>query len=480
MRTIEHCSSTIPRHNFNMETPPSNHEPKQALPKPPLGSPVSNRPRAPQKRYAPLIATLLLVAAGGAFAWWMSGRSATQATVAISATEMATAAIGNVESSVESSGKVISNLDVDIKCRASGEVTTLPFDISQNVKKGDLLCQLDPTDARLAVRLAQAVVVQATAKLAQARNDLELAELSLGTTRRRYEASLTAVKVKATNLRAKANRQNELMQQSLGSREEMEAAQTEAATAENDLNAAQIAIDELKQQEIQIQYKRQAVNMAEAQLQSDQITLDTQKQQLAYTTVTAPLDAVVSALNVQKGTIVASGVSGFSGGTTIMTLSDLSRVFVTATVDESDIGSVRVGQKARISIASFPSIKFDGQVVRIAVMGVNSSNVVTFEVKVEILDARKSLLRPQMTGNVTIIESQRADVLTLPSAAVTRNADHAYVVMADGRQRPVTLGLQGSETVEITSGLNEGERVRVLTAELPTRWKSESSGPPTP
>ncbi|MFT3787280.1 MAG: hypothetical protein QM770_14105 [Tepidisphaeraceae bacterium] len=76
--------------------------------------------------------------------------------------------------------------------------------------------------------------------------------------------------------------------------------------------------------------------MAEAQLKSDQITFDTQRQQLGYTTVTAPLDAVVASLEVQKGTIVASGVSGFNGGTTIMTLSDLSRVFVMATVDESD------------------------------------------------------------------------------------------------------------------------------------------------
>ena len=210
------------------------------------------------------------------------------------------------------------------------------------------------------------------------------------------------------------------MQQQLGSREEMESADTEAATAETALQAAQIAIDELKQQEIQIEFKREAVKIAEAQLQSDQIRLDNEKQQLAYSTVTAPLDGVVSALNVQKGTIVASGMSGFSGGTTIMTLSDLSRVFVIATVDESDIGEARVGQKARITVASFPGRTFTGQVVRLATKGVNSSNVVTFEVKVEVMDESKSLLRPEMTGNVTIIQDDRKDVLTLPSSAIVR------------------------------------------------------------
>jgi HlyD family secretion protein len=175
-----------------------------------------------------------------------------------------------------------------------------------------------------------------------------------------------------------------------------------------------IAIDELKQQALAVEYKRQAVKTAEAQLQNDQVTLDSQKQQLAYTTVNAPIDGVVSALNIQKGAIVASGTGGFSGGTTILTLSDLSHIFVTATVDESDIGVVQVGQAARITVASFPGRTFAGRVTRIATTGVNTSNVVTFEVKVEVLDEHKDLLRPQMTGNVTIIQAQRNNVLTLP------------------------------------------------------------------
>jgi multidrug efflux pump subunit AcrA (membrane-fusion protein) len=174
-------------------------------------------------------------------------------------------------------------------------------------------------------------------------------------------------------------------------------------------------------------------------------------------------------------------MSGFSGGTTIMTLSDLSRVFVIATVDESDIGEVRVEQKARITVASFPGRAFTGQVVRLATKGVNSSNVVTFEVKVEVMDERKSLLRPEMTGNVTIVQDERKDVLTLPSSAIVRQGGESFVTMADGQKRAATLGLQGGESVEVLSGLAEGEKVRVITAELPTRWKSKDQpGPPRP
>lgn len=431
--------------------------------------------RRPRRRWPYLL--LILVCVLVVAAWWAWQHRAVANATAANPVELVAVGRGRVEKAVDSSCRVVSNLEVDIKCRASGEVVTLPFDISQTVRKGELLCQLDPTDLKLAVRAAEVTVAQSTAKLAQAKYDLRYAEENLVTTRKKDESLLVAAKVKAANLRAKADRQTELVQQQLGSREELETAQTEAAAAENVLEAAQIAIDELKQQEIQIEYKREAAMMAEAQRQADQITLDTQKQQLAYTTVTAPMDGVVSALNVQKGTIVASGMSGFSGGTTIMTLSDLSRVFVIATVDESDIGGVRVGQQAKITVASFAGQEFAGQVMRIATKGVNSSNVVTFEVKIEVLDQRKNLLRPEMTGNAKVVQEERNNALLLPSAAIQQEDGRAFVTTPDGQQKTVELGLQGSESVEILSGLAEGDRVRVITAELPTRWKSQSSGP---
>lgn len=449
----------------------------------PTGAPAGHarspgkRPLAAKRRKRRRWPVLLLILIVGAGAWWGRRLLSPQAKTAANPAELVAVSRGRVEKAVDSSCRVVSNLDVDIKCRASGEITKLPFDISQTVNKGDLLCQLDPTDANLAVRSAEVAVAQSKAKLAQAQHDLKFAEENLVTTRRRDQAALASARIKAQNLHAKADRQKELVKQQLGSREEMESAETDAAAAENAMEAAQIALDELEQQKIQIEYKREAVKSAEGQLQADQITLDLQKQQVAYTTVTAPLEGVVSALNVQKGTIVASGMSGFNGGTTILTLSDLSHVFVIATVDESDIGGVRLGQAARITAASFPGQTFAGQVVRIATKGANASNVVTFEVKVEVLDKRKDLLRPEMTGNVTIIQDERANVLVVPSSAIARDGEQTFVTTDDGQRREVKLGLQGSEWVEVCSGLDEGESVRILTAELPTRWKSKSTGP---
>jgi HlyD family secretion protein len=458
----------------------------------PMSSPPVHPVEAPPKSTRPVRAALpkrrkrhtgwwiLLVlvvgAAVGGFFWW---RHHTQQLAAQKASEKNTTVAvsrGLVEKTIESSGTVAANLEVEIKCRASGEIVKLPFDISDSVKKGDLLCQLDPTDEQLSVRSAEVKVAQAQAKLAQAKANLEQATQNLVTTRTRTESALASAKVKAANARTKADRQKELVSQKLGSQEEYESAETEAASALADQHAAEVAVAELKQQEIALESKRQDVQLAAADLQSSQIVLDQQKKQLDYTTVTAPMDGTVSALDVQIGTIVASGTNNVSGGTTILTLADLSRVFVNATVDEADIGGVRVGQKARVSVDSYPGRNFAGAVVRVAVKGATASNVVTFEVKVEITDEHKALLKPEMTANVAIIEADQADALMLPASAIQRLGRKNVVKLPSGEQRQVELGIEGSEKVEIKSGLADGELVVANSGEQPSRWRVGTPG----
>ncbi len=449
----------------------------------PLATSATKKPTPPQVRRLPAkrrrwwlwIGLAVVIVAAIVFAVWhhhVALRNSALATV-----ETAAVMRGDIEKSVESAGKVMSNLDVDIKCRAGGPVAKLPVDISQNVKAGDLLCQLDPTDEQLAVKVAEHTVSLSTAKLEQARLTYEQAKMNLETTRARDVSALESAKVKAANLQSKADRQKQLVAQKLGSEEDFETAQTDAAAAKTDAENAQVALDELKQQELQLEAKKLDLDNAATQLEADKLTLDTQKQQLDYTTVTSPMDGTVSGLTVQIGSMVQSGVGGFSGGTTIMTLSDLSHIFVMATVDQSDIGDVKLGQDARVEVDSFPNRDFAGKVVRIATTGVNTSNVVTFEVKVEVVDKDKSLLKPQMTGTVTIVEQQRKNTLIVPTAAVSHRNGETFVTLANGDKRPVKLGLEGSDTVEILSGVSEGDKVIVEKTELPTRWKATDGGP---
>ena len=387
---------------------------------------------------------------------------------------------GSIFQAVSSTGRVVSNLDVDIKCRASGQVIKLPFDVSQSVHQGDLLLQLDPADQQRSVEQAEVALAISQAKLAQAKQNLVVGEQAVVTNRDRANAMLESAKIRAKDAQSKADRRRQLLEQQLGSQEEYDAAQTDAAQAAADLASINVQLAEIKTQELALEVKRQDVKLGEAEERSDQIALTNARQQLSYTTVTAPMDGVISAQNIQIGTIISSGITNVGGGTTIMTISDLSRVFVLASVDESEIGKVKLDQPVNVTVDAYAGRRFKGKVVRIATKGVNVSNVVTFEVKIEVLDESKRLLKPEMTANVQIIAAQRDDVLIVPAQAVSRKQGevHATVVAPDGTtsERTVKLGLNDGDNWEVLQGLTEGDVVQVRT-DTQSRWRADQQRP---
>jgi HlyD family secretion protein len=189
----------------------------------------------------------------------------------------------------------------------------------------------------------------------------------------------------------------------------------------------------------------------------------------------------VSARTVQIGQIIASGINNVGGGTAMLTISDLSHIFVLASVDESDIGGVELDQKVLITADAFPGKRFFGKVVRIAAKGVNVSNVVTFEVRVEVMSDDKALLKPEMTANVEIVVAEKEDVLTLPTRAVVRKAGKTFVALkqADGSIKedvPVTIGLSSGNDVEVQDGVQENDSVVFKKNDSDSRWKAQTQG----
>ncbi len=284
--------------------------------------------------------------------------------------------------------------------------------------------------------------------------------------------------MKASNLQKKADRQKQLLAQSLASQEEFETDETDAAQAEADLSNARIAKEQLKSQTVALEVKKEDVNLATQQVKLDNIDLQNAKQQMDYTTVVAPMDGVIADLTIQMGTIISSAISNVGGGTSVMTVSDMSHIFVLASVDESDIGGVAKWQAVDITADAFPGKHFSGQVVRIATQGVNVSNVVTFEVKIEVTSANKDLLKPQMTANVDIIESSKHNVVAVPMQAIVRKQGKTFVtvVKADGssEDREVALGIGDGESQEVASGLNGGEQILVHKTDSNSAWSSKT------
>lgn len=435
-----------------------------------------------------ILLTLLFLAGLGAggFYFWREQ----QAKPAAEGSAVPTAKVerGQIKLSVAATGRVVATLDVDIKCKASGTITKLPFDVSDSVKQGQLLVELDPVDEKRGVDLATVALNSSTARLAVAKQNLTIAEQKLVTDRMRIEAGLKSAIARAERAQIKASRLKGALASNAATQEEADTAATEAVQAAAEVDIMKAQVEELKTEEAGLEIHRQNVVLAEAEVKSDQITLANSNQRLTDTKVMAPMDGVVAARTVQIGQIISSAISNVGGGTTVLTLSDLSHIYALASVDESDIGKVKVDQPVVVTADAYPGRTFTGKVVRIATRGTNVSNVVTFEVKIEILDDKKALLKPEMTTNIEVVAAKKDDVLMVPADAVSRKKGKRYVTIqkpqtdplqpAPTEEREVEAGINDGTNIEIISGLSEGDVVQVKKAADKGRGQGGQRQPP--
>ena len=423
-----------------------------------------------------------VVAAAGywGYHWWTGGTAAGTQDVQ-NEVVTAKAVRGPLRQIVQCTGPIYSNLDVDIKCRASGEIRELPFNISDPVKKGDLLLALDPVDQQRSADQAKASVLAAQAKLDSAKAALAVAEQTLVADRLKAESALQLAERQVADTAAKAKREGQLLEKKFSSQELLETAQTAAVLAQQNVKAAQAQREAVKAEELGIEGKKQDILLNAAQLDQAKISLNLAQLQLSYTKIEAPIDGVVSTRPVQIGNIISSGISNVGGGTTVMTLSDLSHIFCYASVDESVIGDVQVGQPAEITADSFPRKRFKGEVVRIATTGVNLQNVITFQVRIEITSENKTLLKPQMSTNVVIIIADKPDVLQIPANAVIHKKGGDFVRVKsnapEGEERPIEIGISDNRNTEVISGLKEGDEVIEQNPADETRWAAGGQSP---
>lgn len=170
--------------------------------------------------------------------------------------------------------------------------------------------------------------------------------------------------------------------------------------------------------------------------------------------VISPIDGTLILKNVVEGQTVNSG-------TVLFAMSD--RLIIAASLDESDIGSIKKGQKAAIVLDSYPDRRVRGTVFKILDEGKTQNNVVTYTVKIRPARVPR-FFRSQMTANIKISVSERSDVLLLPTVAITTDPQgETAVITGFEEEKPVykrvETGRNEGEYVEISSGLREGDSV---------------------
>jgi len=380
---------------------------------------------------------------------------------------------------VETSGRVVPKQEVEIKCKASGEVIKLPVDISDVVKKEDLLVQIDPENEERSVRRSEVSLMVSESKHEQAKLNLVIAENNLVTETIRAKGELHSAEAKVKEANSKHIRQNELYDKKMASHEEVETAYASYAQALYNRESARAHLEDLKTQKVSLESKRQDIRIAAAQVETDKLSLSDAQKRLKDTTVISPIDGIVAQRDIQVGTIIASGINNVGGGTTMMILIDMSQTFVLAYVDESDIGNIHPGQRALITVDAYPDMTFPGEVVRVATKGSEESSVVTFEVKIEVKGKKRKQLKPQMTANVEIITVEKEDVLLVPVIAVERRRRDMFVSLLGSSgtsivQRVVT-GDSDGEQIEIVEGLAEGDVIMIKGGDGSSRWQQDGA-----
>jgi multidrug resistance efflux pump len=303
-------------------------------------------------------------------------------------------------------GRVVTNLDVDVKCKVSGQIQSISVDVGDHVDKGQIIAIIDPVDEERAVKRTELSLASSQTRVEQARQALLIAEQSLKTSAMRVESTLRLQSIKAQRANEKLERLKEPLRREFISKEEFDDAEADAAMAKALQDSTKAQQEDLKTQEMALALKQQDVRLAEAQLEIDRLSLTNAQQRLRDTRLAAPCSGFVTYRYVQEGSVIISGTSTQS--TRIITLSDLSRLFVIVPVDAALIGRVSTDAVAEIRCDTFPGEVFEGRVTRVAPRGTASAAGVTFEVRVEVLGDNRSLLRPEMPATVTLRMNEKS------------------------------------------------------------------------
>ena len=431
------------------------------------------------------IVIIVILAAAGALGWWLLHEK--KPSLAPKATATATVRRGDIELLVEATGSIESNQDVEIKSKASGEVMKLPYDVSDRVPKyvedGNedkaLLVQLDAVDESRSVQRATAQADAAEARLGQAQANLSISQADLDAARPRAEANIAAAEATAAMAKLTRDRTLELRRRLVATQDEADNAIAQAKVADAQLKLAEVQRQALASLEMAVKLRQADIALAKANLAAAKVDFGEAAQRLAETKIYSPIAGVVTQRNVEIGQIIASGIINIAGGTTVMTVSDLSRMFVVAVVDESDIGRLvetdRLEHTVTITADAYPGKRFAGKVVQITPWGVSEAKVVSFSVKIEITGGGIELLLPKMTADVSILANRKDGVLLLPNTAVLYDVDQPYVrLRRDGKfvRQDVKLGLNDGRLAEVLAGLAEGDEVELVT-EIRTKWSNE-------
>ena len=322
---------------------------------------------------------------------------------------------------VSASGKIQPKRSVNISADTMGRVTGLAVNEGDRVKTGQFLLQIDPRNLRTRVESGEASFQAARSQAEQLRLSLDSARVALKQAEENHK------------------RQQELWKGGLTTRETLERTD-----------------NELKMRQAELRTQEQQIQTQQARMQQERAALDNARYDLSKVRIESPITGIVTRRNIEEGETVVVGTMN-NAGTVLLTIADMSVIEAEVEVDETDIPSVQLGQKAKVTIDAMAGKTFTGRVTEIGnspiqtTGGQASTQATNFKV-VLTLDGEIPEVRPGFTCTAEITTATRDNVLSVPIQATTVREvvldDKGAIVRepaTPGKARPRPGGVQASE-----------------------------------
>jgi len=351
---------------------------------------------------------------------------------------------GEVNSFLKVTGVVEANETVRVTSEIMGQAKEVKVKDGEGVNKGDILIVLGDEQIKIQVAQAQATLDSIQASYDKVKSGARPQEI------KQAESAVLQAKINRASAEENYLRMKKLFSEKAISEQQYEQAKNQYEIADVQYQSAQesygLVIEGAGEEDIK---------SVEAQVRQAKAALDMAKYQLKKTQITAPISGKVTSVTVSSGEMVSPSIP-------LLSIIDVSRIFVKVGISEKDISKIKEGQKVNLEIDAFPEERFQGEVVSRGVAVDQISK--TLEVKIEILQPEVQIpVGVFARGDILVKTNQ--DALIISSSALTRKKDGIYVyVIEEGiaRQKEVVLGIIQDERVEILEGLSEEEEIVVL------------------
>jgi len=328
---------------------------------------------------------------------------------------------GPLTAAVSATGNLNAVITVQVGSQVSGQIKELLVDFNSIVKKDQIIARIDPdiflakvNQAKADVESSKATVLNQEAQVERARADIENARAALAESK----AQTAKAQVAVVDAKRDFDRKTELFARKLIARSDLDSsqaghdsaiAQVDAAKAHDQAlgSAIQSATAQLRVVQAMLVSARAQVDQKTAALKQAQLDLD-------HTTIQAPVNGVVVSRQVDVGQTVAASLQA----PVLFTIAqDLTKMQVETSVDEADIGRLKLEDRATFTVDAFPGETFAGIVIQIRKAPQVVQNVVTYTVIVGVENPSGKLM-PGMTANVKLVVAQKPNALKVPNAAL--------------------------------------------------------------